>query len=275
MKALVTGCNGFIGRHVVQRLCDYGGDVCEYGGDVRHPIDAAGPVDVVIHLAAVARGDAFQSSPAAAYETNVVGTYNVLEYCQRNRARCVFASTSAVYGPRQSDDPIAESQALDPRNPYALSKYLAERICAEWARVAGGSVVILRLFNVYGRGQRQSFIVPYLVEQLRNGSAVRLENPDSIRDLVHVEDVAESFRLAAQLAPPATSIFNIGTGRGVSVRDLASAVASAAGAALDLEPAADCDSRPDIVVADTSRARERLGWRAAISLEDGLRRLVP
>ncbi len=274
MRALVTGCNGFIGRHVVPCFRGHGVDVCEYSGDVCQAVDEAGPVDVVIHLAAVARGESFRSSPAAAYETNVVGTYNVLEYCRRTGARCVFASTSALYGPVASEDPIAESRAPDPRSPYALSKYVAERICAAWARATGGSVAILRLFNVYGPGQRPPFIVPYLVDQLRNGLPVRLENPDSIRDMVYVEDVAESFRLAAQSAPPGMSVFNIGTGRAVWVRDLASAVALAAAVGLDLEPAAAGDRRPDMVVADPRRASEALGWRASISLEEGLRRLV-
>lgn len=271
MRALVTGSRGFIGRRLVPRLRQSGCEVIEYAGDVRAAIECAAAVDVVVHLAAVLRGDAFRDDAAGAFETNVVGTANVLRFCGRAAARCVLASTSAVYPAAAA--PLAETVAAAPGSPYGISKWLAERLCARWVEAGEGAAVILRVFNAYGPGQDPSFIAAHVVDSLRSGRSIELQTPQAVRDFVHVDDVADAFRRAAESRESGLRVYNVGTGIGCRIDDFAALASTAAG-----RPAPVAVPRPspdgDAVVASTAAIQAGLGWSARIDLGDGLRALL-
>src|SRR5215470_12786524 len=132
-RALVTGANGFIGRQVMAILRMRLPAVRAFAGDVREMATHDERADVVVHLAAFVRHDQFAEAPRYGYDVNVLGTQSVLEYCRRVGARCVLASTSAVYGTAASAA-LLESAPPEPLSAYAISKWLAERLCERYAQ---------------------------------------------------------------------------------------------------------------------------------------------
>jgi GDP-4-dehydro-6-deoxy-D-mannose reductase len=270
MRFLVTGAAAFIGSRLCPTLRSRGIEVVEYDGDVRNQIRAVGRFDAVVHLAGRTRGETFARDPASAYETNVIGTANVLRFCSRVEARCVFVSSSAVYGLKDAAGQISESEDPNPQAPYAMSKWLAEGLCRRWAAEDDGEVAVMRLFNVYGAGQDPSFIVPYVIESIRNDRPVKIETPRAVRDFVHIDDIVDALFLAAVQKHVGVGVYNIGTGRGTHIAELAELVGEVFSKQARIEETGDPDANPDWVVSDNSSAREELRWSPRFDLRSGL-----
>jgi len=277
IEALVTGSKGFIGRALVGRLRESGCSVLAAGrdeGDVALSAtwDALPPARYVFHLAARSYVPDSWQDPAGFMHTNVTGTQRALDYCRRHGARLVFAS-AYLYGiPARL--PIAESDAVHPNNPYALSKHLAEQLCAFHAAQFGTPVTVIRPFNVYGPGQREEFLIPHIIRQVRAGQEIRLQDLAPKRDYVYVADVAEAFVQSMQLAA-GHHVVNIGSGASYSVLELVRMIQQAAGTDLPVVSAASPRQQeiPD-VRADISRAAELLGWTPRHALAEGIAKLL-
>jgi UDP-glucose 4-epimerase len=302
-RALVTGCAGFVGPVVAKLLLDRGyevtgldnfsrgsalaiGGVVAAGlrlveGDVRSPRDLAsafaGAPDVVIHLAARHFIPECEADPAGTYDINVVGTERVWQTAVAHGVRrFVFASTGDVYKP--SAAPHTEEDATEPFNVYGLSKRTSEQSLLLGSRAAGTpQLVLVRLFNVYGPGDRNEHLVPVILGQVAAGARqLRLGNLWPVRDYIYVDDAAEAFvRLAT--GPVESALVNVGTGGGWSVEELIGHIGEAMNVPLDvvsvpeLRRALERDSlRPDI-----SRLFALTGWRPTRALGDGLRAFVP
>ena len=198
-RVLVTGASGFIGTHVSPRLRAAGHEVFEVrraDGDIaeRATWDGCPAADVVVHLAASSFVPDSWASPALFLRTNVIGTVGALEYCRAHRARLVFPS-SYIYGDA-AELPVPESATLVAKNPYALSKKLAEEACEFFADRFAIPVTILRLFNIYGPGQPNAFLVPTIASQLKAATEVRVKDLAPRRDYVYVRDVVEAMMKA-------------------------------------------------------------------------------
>lgn len=270
MRILVTGSRGFIGRHVVASAQGRSDKIIEWDGDVRNLAKCNEPADVVLHLAAASRYDQFNELPHQSYANNVVGTVAVLNYCGRVGARCVLTSTSAVYGPSDCAQPVPEDAPIRPNSAYGISKWLAESLCQQQARDVGIASTVLRLFNVYGLGQHPSFFVPYVVQCLKERRPIFLRMPEGFRDFVYVADVVDALFKAALLRTPGVNVFNIGSGRAVRVREMVEVAERVFGQAVAVERTAAHPDEVSAVVADTSRARNELGWTPMYDLESGL-----
>ena len=302
-RALVTGCAGFVGPVVAQQLLDRGYEVTgldNYSrgtalaiggaiasglrfveGDVRSARDVAaafaGRPDIVIHLAARHFIPECEADPAGTYDINVVGTERVWQAAIANGVqRFVFASTGDVYTPSMT--PHTEADATEPFNAYGLSKRTSELSLLLGSRATGAPQLILaRLFNVYGPGDRNEHLVPAILNQVAAGvRQLRLGNLWPVRDYIYVDDAAEGF---VRLATGATEslIVNVGTGGGWTVEELIRQIGDAMQVPLDvvsvpeLRRAIERDSlRPDI-----SRLFALTGWRPTRALADGLRAFVP
>ncbi|MGE5838248.1 MAG: NAD-dependent epimerase/dehydratase family protein [Acidobacteriota bacterium] len=272
-RVLVTGASGFIGTHVVPRLRAEGHEVFEVhraAGDVSEPATWAvcPAADVVLHLAARSFVPDSWASPGLFLRTNVIGTVSALEYCRAHGARLVFPS-SYMYGDAVQL-PIPESAALVAKNPYALSKKLAEEACGFFAERFDVTVTILRLFNIYGPGQPEAFLVPTIVNQLRGGTEVRVKDLEPRRDYVYVRDVVDAM-VKAVAAQRGLQVFNLGSGTSHSVGDLIQMIQDVWGTALPVR--SDGVRRPDEVmetVADITRAERELGWKPQFNLRQGL-----
>lgn len=273
-EILVTGSRGLIGCALVAALTAAGRQVSTLDRDAGDITDEstwsnAPRADVVIHLAARSYVPQSWAEPAAFVDTNVVGTMRALDYSLRHGARVVLAS-SYLYGtPKRL--PIHESDPLDPTNPYALSKRLAEACCRFHAERHGLPVVILRPFNVYGPRQPADFLIPSIIGQAIGGVEIRVKDLEPRRDYVHVDDVAAAFAAAVLAPAEGLAVYNIGGGASRSVGDVIEAVQSALGTTLPVH--SDGERRPGEIpetLADISAAASGLGWKPAVSFEAGI-----
>ena len=305
-RVLVTGADGFIGSHLTERLVREGARVrafCLYNSqgstgwledsppEIRRKIDfrlgdirdaqfvdvACQGVDLVLHLAALIAIPYSYAAPESYLETNVRGTLNVLEAVRRHKlARLVHTSTSEVYGtPRTL--PIRETHALSAQSPYAASKIAADQLVLSFHRSFGVPATILRPFNTYGPRQSTRAVLPTILTQLLEGRGlVRLGRLDTRRDLTYVADTVEGFLRAGLSAGIEGEVLQLGTGKAQSIRQIFQAACAALGvrARVVREPRR---MRPDpsevlALRSDPTQARRRLGWRAQVGLEEGLRR---
>jgi len=275
-EILVTGATGFLGRHLVAALESRGFAVKRHStcdGDIADcPLPMEG-VSRVFHLAGKSYVPESWQNPQGFYHTNVMGTINVLEHCRRHNAALTLIS-SYVYGPPQRL-PVAEDHPLAAANPYAHSKILAEDAARFYEQRFGLDLVIARPFNLYGPGQRPSFLIPSIVRQVLDPSVevVHVQDLRPKRDYLYVDD-AVSF-LVASLRPAARGAFNVGSGRSTSVAEIARLINTAAGFSKPV--ASTGEERPGEimdVVADASRAGKELDWRPRTSLVEGIAAVV-
>jgi UDP-glucose 4-epimerase len=289
VRAVVTGGAGFIGSHLVDALVARGDEVTVVDdlstgkrefvneaavlveSDVRRGIDAAG-ASVVFHVAAQADVQTSVRRPDHDAAVNVVGTVQVLEAARAAGARVVFTSTGgAIYG--EVDAPATEEATRRPMSPYGIAKLCAEEYLQGWNRIHGAGHVVLRLANVFGPRQESSLeggVVSIFLERMVRGEPTTIFGDGSQqRDFVYVGDVVAALLAAAGHDG---GVFNVGTGVATSVLDLHGACASVA--ASDVEPGFAGARLGDVQrsLLDPSAAGRELGWRAAVRLDDGLRR---
>jgi UDP-glucose 4-epimerase len=292
MRAAVTGGAGFIGSHLVDALVARGDEVhvvdslatgrrenlsagaTLHERDIREPLaDLFETIEPerVYHLAAQADVGTSVEKPELDAEVNVLGTLRVLEAARRHDAPVVFSSTGgAIYG--ECAEPADESAERQPLSPYGTSKLAGEEYLATWNRLHGTRHVALRFANVYGPRQLAKLeggVVAIFMDRLRTGEVGTVfGDGEQERDFVYVGDVVAAI-LAAGAGEPGT--YNVGTGIATSVNELWRLCAQAAGS--DGEPEYG-DARQGELrrsVLDASRAERELGWRAATSLDEGLR----
>ncbi|MXX87280.1 MAG: NAD-dependent epimerase/dehydratase family protein [Acidobacteria bacterium] len=257
-------------------------EVCE--GDVRNSAtvrEALAGVSRVAHLAALASVPRAELDPDAAARVNVEGTLVVLDESRRaGVSALVYASSCSVYGDA-GERPIAESAPLKPRSVYAVTKLAGERHVLLHHRNGGPPAIALRFFNVYGPGQPAdspySGVLARFCAQALAGERSQIHGDGAqTRDFVFVTDVVDALVLALEKAAsgPGGQVFNVGTGRSASVREIWRLVADAAGAAPTptFGPVRAGDMRH--ASADTRRAAELLGFRARVPLREGISRLL-
>jgi GDP-4-dehydro-6-deoxy-D-mannose reductase len=290
MRCVVTGGAGFAGRHLVHEL--------ERHGHTVHVLDRS-HVDVsdlervaetftalrpeaVFHLAAISHvGDSW-NDPGAVERVNVGGTRAVVEASAAHGTDVVVVVGSAEeYGAIGSiDTPILESSEPAPRSPYGVSKLAATRFAISFATRSPMRVVVVRPFNHTGPGQTTRFMVPALAHRIlaaqqRGENEIAVGNLDPVRDLGDVRDVVRAYRLAAEHGTSG-EIYNVATGRGVTVRSIALRLMELTGA--DLTMRVDTDlARPvdvPVLIGDATKFRDATGWRPEIDLDTTLADVV-
>ncbi|HLF67955.1 MAG TPA: NAD(P)-dependent oxidoreductase [Gaiellaceae bacterium] len=295
---LVSGGAGFIGSHLVERLVAAGDRVSVIDDLSRgrrawiHPeadlheldlgdVEATGrrvrriAPDVVVHLAAMHFIPSVDDAPEVARKVNVEGTRNLLAALASSPPRLLlFASTAAVYPDRSG--PIAESCPPDPVDLYGETKLEGERLVTDFGARTGARCIVARIFNVVGRRETNPHVVAELVAQLRSGRRpVRLGNLASRRDYTDVLDVSDALHRLLS-GPDGADVFNVGSGRSVSVSDLVELCERILGGPLDVEVDPDrlrAEDRAELV-ADSRLLRETTGWDAERSLESTLADLL-
>jgi GDP-4-dehydro-6-deoxy-D-mannose reductase len=281
MRTLVTGSNGFAGRHALARLAADGIEAYELEGDIRDAgsclaqVRAAAP-DAVLHLAAIASvADAWRQ-PELVHDVNVGGTRNLLDAVasEAPRARVVLVSSAEVYGAvAEADQPIAEDTPLRPLSPYAESKVEAEAL----ARAAGLTVVIARPFPHIGPGQDERFAIASFASQIaaiergEGPPVIRVGNLDARRDVSDVRSIVAAYSLMLS-SPEASGVYNVCSGHAERIGDLLGRLLALSDRPIEVVTNADRLRPSDIPLlwGDGSRIEDGLGWRPDRSLEQTL-----
>jgi len=291
MRVLVTGANGFLGRHLVAALTRRGDeplaasldrsglpdDVAWRELDVRDRPALTAAVDrfdpqLVVHLAALSHVGTSWKQIAEYYSVNFEGTASLVAAAAGRRI--FFASSAEVYGAvPESEQPIRETRPLAPRSPYALTKAAGERLALD----AGATVV--RLFNLLGPGQVPTFALPSFAAQLAAIAAggiepvLRVGNLEARRDFVHVRDAVDALLTLAASAP-SERIFNLASGREYSIAEMLERLIALSGVAARVEIDAARLRPADIpcLAGDAGRLRA-LGWAPSRGVDAALAEL--
>jgi NAD dependent epimerase/dehydratase len=300
-RVLVTGADGFIGSHLVERLVELGASVrglVQYNalgtwgwlddspvrdsvdvvlGDVRDADSAraaAAGTDVVFHLAALIAIPYSYEAPRSYVETNVVGTVNVLRAAQACGADVVVhTSTSEVYGTARTV-PIDESHPLHGQSPYAASKIGADKMAEAFHLSYGLPVATLRPFNTYGPRQSARAVIPTVITQLLADETVSLGNLTPTRDFTFVTDTVEAFVRIADCPDAIGHVVNSGSGNEISIGELVERIEVVLGRRAPIEldrarvrpPASEVER----LCADATLARSLFAWEPQVLLDDGL-----
>jgi NAD dependent epimerase/dehydratase len=302
-RVLVTGGEGFIGSHLVERLVQEGAQVRVLGlynpfgrygwldpavhtevellpGDVRDAERVAGAVegtDVVFHLAALIGIPYSYVAPESYVQVNVQGTVNVATACRRHGvARLVHTSTSETYGTARVA-PIPESHPMQPQSPYSASKIGGDMMALSFHHAFELPVTVVRPFNTYGPRQSTRAVIPTILAQLHQGATqLKLGSTAPTRDFNYVTDTVAGFLAVAECDRALGEVVNIGSGREISIGDLVRLLVEITGSDAEVVTE-EARLRPEgseveRLLCDNTRAREWAGWTPEVSLEDGLRR---
>ena len=308
--SLVTGGRGFVGGWLAKALLDRGdtvvsfdrrrtserpsaigmlgieGDLIQVEADLTDADQVAGvladhDVDTVFHLAAETIVGTVQASPVQGFESNVRGTWTLLQACrERDIERVVFASSDKAYG-AHDELPYREDFALQPTAPYEASKAAADLIARSYWHSYGLAVAVTRFANIYGGGDLNfSRLIPEAVSAAIQGRAPVLRSDGSPeRDFLYVEDAASAYLAIAgglDRDDVRGEAFNAGGGRSYRVGDVVAMIAELSGTGVkpDIQGEGNPEGEIDRQYVDPAKLRDRLGWEPAVGLEEGLRRTI-
>ena len=233
-------------------------------------------VNFIFHQAAIVSVPLSMDEPELTNDVNVNGTINLLKASlDSNIERFVYASSCAVYGNPDSL-PIREESRINPLSPYAASKLAAESYCRAFYQSYGLKTVCLRYFNVYGprqAGGAYSGVISIFMRQILEGKSLTIRGDGSqTRDFVFVKDVAEANLLASERDEAVGKVFNIGTGKAITIKELAEIISSITGRDTGIKYVPMLKGEVLHSVADITLARRVLGYNPKFTLEEGLRR---
>lgn len=301
MRALVTGCAGFIGSHLAERLLQEGFKVTGidcftdfYPREIKEKniaktltherfdlidkdilqIDEFPEVDYIFNQAAQPGVRGSWGKDFEVYiRDNVLATQKLLEFykCKKIR-KLVFASSSSVYG--ETELPMKENSTLRPLSPYGVTKLAAENLCYLYYRNHHIPVISLRYFTVYGPRQRPDMAIHRFVRAILVGEEITVYGDgEQTRDFTYVSDVIEANLLAAS-NDLVGGVFNVGGGSRISVKELIKKIEKITGKKAKLEYIEKQRGDVKDTLADTSKAREVLHWKPRVRIEEGLERYI-
>ena len=296
MRVLVTGADGFVGRHLCNEFRRHGDEVFE----VRGPSDAAESPGIwsldllngeglaravstskpewIVHLAGASSVAESHQSPAKTFAVNTVGTVNVLDAVRVKApdARVLVIGSGEVYGPVPFGERAREALPLLPTSPYAASKASAELAGFQFHRSYGVAAICARSFNHLGAGQAPHFVVPSFARQLtaigKNASrAIAVGNLEPVRDFSHVMDVVDAYRILLDRGAPGEA-YNVCSGTGRSIRSILDELVKLSGAeaTITVDPARFRPAEIPSLVGDPTKLKS-LGWAPKRTTNEALR----
>ena len=287
MKILITGGTGFIGRATVRTLADAGHNLmvftrrpyhCAHDsvqsmtGDLADTDTVRGAVrefgrEALVHLA-------WEGLPDYRFDTSALNLAHGLTIlkaaAEAGTRQVVMAGTCWEYEP--ANGPLSEQAPLSNSSAFVAAKHALRRMGEFAASEAGFCLYWLRLFFVYGQGQRPDSLIPYVASEAVSGRSPKLRTPESRQDFIHVDDVAEAMRAVVETNPPG-GVFNVGTGISTTTRRAAELVCETAAGPPPVwdEPAAGAGRT---IRADISRLTRHTGWTPSLDLSSGIRKTL-
>lgn len=276
-RVIVTGAGGFLGRRLVERLrAESIEAVALSRADGFALLDDKLPlkgVEHVFHLAAETGVVEAWQDPARFHLVNSHGTVRVLDQCRLSGVSFTYVG-AYIYGVPQRL-PIAEDHPVEPNNPYAFSKWMAEQACQWYAQTYSMPITAIRLFNVYGHGQSDRFLIARILDQALDPSIAAIELMDLApkRDYLYVGDAVEALLCSRPLE--GYELFNVGSGVSHSVAEVVETVFRLSGITKPIidKRQARPNEIPD-VIADCARIRAACGWTPHFSLDAGIRAML-
>lgn len=306
-RVLVTGAGGFIGSHLIEELIQLGADVTAfihynsngsrgwldqvpreiqeqirfYAGDLKDPDSVRSAVrqqEIVMHLGALIAIPYSYQNPTDVFQTNVLGTLHVAQAVREyGVSRMVHTSTSEVYGSARIV-PISETHPLQGQSPYSASKIGADKCVESFYCSYDLPVVTVRPFNAYGPRQSMRAVIPTIINQALYREEIVLGNLDATRDFTFVQDTARAFIYAATSDQAIGTTVNAGSGKEISIEDLALLIQQIIGNELPIHVANErlrpAKSEVDRLCSDSSKAFSIMGWQPQVSLREGLEKTV-
>lgn len=301
----MTGAGGFIGSHLAERLAEVGarvralvhynalgtrgwldqstvsGEMEVIAGDIgdRDSVSQAmRNVEFVFHLAALIAIPYSYHAPASYVRTNIEGTLHVLQAAREQAVeRVIHTSTSEVYGTARYV-PIDEAHPLKGQSPYSASKIGADKLVESFHSSFQLPVVTVRPFNTFGPRQSARAVVPTIIAQCLAGEIVRLGNLHPTRDLNYVSNTVDGYLSAASSPDALGQTINLGSGREISIGELALLIARLTHSSVVIESEDErirpAGSEVERLLADHTLAQTLLGWKPKVSLEEGLTRTI-
>ena len=311
MKVLVTGGAGFIGSHTVERLLADGHEVAvidEFNdfydpaikrenlravreritlieGDLRNGVVVEKifldvKPDAIIHLAARAGVRPSIEQPELYIDTNIKGTFHLLEACKRHGVkRFVFASSSSVYGVNKKV-PFAEEDAiLQTISPYAMTKMAGEQMCSNYSALAGVRTTCLRFFTVYGPRQRPDLAISKFTKLILDGKPIdKYGKGDTARDYTFISDIVNGILGALAYTEntdaPKCSIFNLGGSQTVTLNELIASIENALGKKATINEMPEQPGDVPLTSADVSKAARLLDFKPTTHIDTGIPKFV-
>lgn len=306
-RVFVTGAGGFIGSHLVERLVELEAKVTAFirynsrndwgmietlpGSTKKRIAVAVGDIqdfnvckraihknDIVFHLASLIAIPYSYIAPESFVNTNIRGTLNIMQACLENKVnKIIHTSTSEVYGTAKYV-PIDEHHPLQGQSPYSASKIGADKIVESYYCSFNLPVAVVRPFNTFGPRQSARAVIPTIIIQTLTGKKLKLGSLKPIRDLTYVKDTVEGFIKIAESEKTIGEVVNIGTGHGVSVKELVDKIAKL----LKKDLIIKCDKkriRPGKsevmrLICDNEKAKKITGWEPRYRLEEGLKETI-
>jgi nucleoside-diphosphate-sugar epimerase len=296
---VVTGAGGFVGPFIVHALLRQGATIRALTGApgqvtrqlptevvtascditdltaIRRLVEGS---HVVVHLAGPASvKESFVQADEYA-RVHISGTSTVLQACASGGVRqFVYMSSAEVYG-RTKTDLVREDHPLEPRSPYGVAKVHAEMLVKAFAARPGTHAVILRPFSIYGPGVSSRSVLGTILRQARRSDCIKLYDLRPIRDYCYVEDVADAVAISCTADVNRSCVLNVGTGLGTSVHELAKVAMMLMGSNIPIREVTlkerSAESELYCLVADTTLARQTLGWSARTPLSMGIQRTI-
>jgi len=307
MKVLVTGGAGFIGSHLVERLLGAGHevDVLDEFNDFYDPrikranleavkdrirvheadirdagavegIISGGAYEVIVHLAARAGVRPSIKEPRLYLDTNITGTYNLLDACRKaGVGRFVCASSSSVYGVLKTA-PFREDMALtETLSPYAATKLAAEQLCSNYSHLYGMRTINLRFFTVYGPRQRPDLAIHKFTKFIHEGRAIDQYGDGSTRrDYTYIDDIIQGVMACLTYNGQLCDVFNLGESQTTTLSELIHAIEEALGKKAIINRMPEQPGDVPLTYADISKARALLAYQPTTKIKEGIPKFV-
>jgi len=302
-KVVITGSEGFIGSHLTERLVKLGAKVTAfilynsfntYGwidtfkkeiknnikifvGDIRDEASvrkALKDQDIIFHLAALIAIPYSYYAPRSYFETNVLGTLNIMQSVKEfEPIKVIHTSTSEVYGTALYT-PIDENHPLQGQSPYSASKIGADKVVESFYRSFNIPVAVIRPFNTYGPRQSARAVIPTIISQALTKEEIKLGNIHAVRDMSYIKDTVNGFVKIAQSNKSVGEVINIGSGRGLTIKEVVEIVAKLLNKnmkiKIDKGRIRPKKSEVEVLICDYRKAKKIINWTPKFNFEEGL-----
>lgn len=296
MKILITGINGFLGQHLARALISRGHfvrgldlrekslveNISDYVAgnilDKKITEKAIEGMEAVVHMAALTAHQEIVDNRFETLEINFLGTKNILDVFSKSASgkKFIYSSTGKVYGDIKFL-PITEEHPTLPINILGKSKLITERLI-DFYNNNEKSFVIFRIFNAFGLNQKDSFLIPTILNQIKKSAKITLGDTEAKRDYVYISDVIAAFVLAVEKnINPGLSIFNICSGQGFNAKNIVSEISRIKNVSITVSSDPKLfrkEEEKDVEYGSYEKAEQILGWRPQYSLKRGLEEII-